>query len=108
MCGLNISLVYKVFMAGTNYHPFLNAIYRNTNVQFWLLQIIGWFGLSLISFLSLTLWYDQQGTGYITHTILQSALGVIVSWPLRLLFHFLLFLHKSSLLKQILQPHLLY
>lgn len=88
MCGLNISLVYKVFMAGTNYHPFLNAIYRNTNVQFWLLQIIGWFGLSLISFLSLTLWYDQKGTGYITHTILQSALGVIVSWPLRLLFHF--------------------
>ena len=75
-------------MSNSNYHPFLNAIYRNTNVQFWLLQIIGWFGLSLISFLSLTLWYDQQGTGYITHTILQSALGVIVSWPLRLLFHF--------------------
>lgn len=70
------------------YHPFLNAIYRNNNVQFWLLQIVGWFGLSLISFLSLTLWYDQQGTGYITHTILQSALGVIVSWPLRLLFHY--------------------
>jgi len=75
-------------MSNSNYHPFLNAIYRNTNVQFWLLQIIGWFGLSLISFLSLTLWYDQQGTGYITHTILQSALGVIVSWPLRLLFHY--------------------
>lgn len=78
----------KVVMSNSNYHPFLNAIYRNTNVQFWLLQIIGWFGLSLISFLSLTLWYDQQGTGYITHTILQSALGVIVSWPLRLLFHY--------------------
>ena len=78
----------RFVMSNSNYHPFLNAIYRNTNVQFWLLQIIGWFGLSLISFLSLTLWYDQQGTGYITHTILQSALGVIVSWPLRLLFHY--------------------
>ena len=75
-------------MSVSTHSPFLNAIYRNTNVQFWLLQIIGWFGLSLISFLSLTLWYDQQGTAYITHTILQSALGVIVSWPLRLLFHF--------------------
>jgi two-component system LytT family sensor kinase len=75
-------------MSESIHHPILNAIYRNTNVQFWLLQIIGWFGLSLISFLSLTLWYDQQGTGYISHTILQSALGVIVSWPLRLLFHF--------------------
>ena len=75
-------------MSDTVYPPFLNAIYRNTNVQFWLLQIIGWFGLSLISFLSLTLWYDQQGPGYITHTILQSALGVLVSWPLRTLFHY--------------------
>ncbi|MGC6480876.1 MAG: sensor histidine kinase [Porticoccaceae bacterium] len=75
-------------MSDTVYHPFLNAIYRNTNVQFWLLQIIGWFGLSLISFLSLTLWYDQRGSGYITHTILQSALGVLVSWPLRTLFHY--------------------
>ena len=75
-------------MSDTVYHPFLNAIYRNTNVQFWLLQIIGWFGLSLISFLSLTLWYDQRGPGYITHTILQSALGVLVSWPLRTLFHY--------------------
>lgn len=75
-------------MSDTVYHPFLNAIYRNTNVQFWLLQIIGWFGLSLISFLSLTLWYDQWGPGYITHTVLQSALGVLVSWPLRTLFHY--------------------
>lgn len=75
-------------MANSGYHPYLNAIYRNTDVQFWLLQIIGWFGLSLISFLSLTLWYDQQGSGYIGHTLLQSALGVLVSWPLRYLFHF--------------------
>ncbi|MDG1693973.1 MAG: histidine kinase [Porticoccaceae bacterium] len=75
-------------MTNSVYHPYLNAIYRNTDVQFWLLQIIGWFGLSLISFLSLTLWYDQQGSGYIGHTLLQSALGVLVSWPLRYLFHF--------------------
>ena len=75
-------------MADSVYHPVLYALYRNTNVQFWFLQVIGWFGLSLISFLSLTLWYDQHGVGYIAHTLLQSALGVIVSWPLRLLFHF--------------------
>ena len=81
-------LFEMVSMSDTVYHPFLNAIYRNTNVQFWLLQIIGWFGLSLISFLSLTLWYDQRGPGYITHTVLQSALGVLVSWPLRKLFHY--------------------
>jgi sensor histidine kinase YesM len=75
-------------MADSVYHPILNALYRNTNVQFWVLQIVGWFGLSLISFLSLNLWYNQQGTGYIAHTLVQSALGVLVSWPLRSLFHY--------------------
>ncbi|MDG2018492.1 MAG: histidine kinase [Porticoccaceae bacterium] len=75
-------------MSNSIYHPFLNAIYRNTNVQFWLLQIVGWFGLSLISFLSISLWYDQNSTDYIYHTLFQSALGVLVSWPLRSLFQF--------------------
>lgn len=75
-------------MADSVYHPILNALYRNTSVQFWLLQIVGWFGLSLISFLSLNLWYNQQGSGYIAHTLVQSALGVLVSWPLRSLFHY--------------------
>lgn len=75
-------------MADSVYHPVLDALYRNSNVQFWFLQIFGWFGLSIISFLSLSLWYDQHGTGYVVHTLLQSALGIIVSWPLRLLFHF--------------------
>ncbi len=75
-------------MVDSVYHPFLDALYRNTNVQFWVLQIIGWFGLSLISFLSLTLWYNQQSAAYIAHTLLQSALGVLVSWPLRPLFHY--------------------
>ena len=69
-------------------HPFLNELYRNTNLQFWILQIAGWFGLSLISFLSLTLWYNQQSPSYVAHTLLQSALGVLVSWPLRPLLHY--------------------
>jgi two-component system LytT family sensor kinase len=75
-------------MSESIYNPFLNALYRNTNVQFWLLQILGWFGLSLISFLSLNLWYNQQDSGYIAHTLVQSGLGVLVSWPLRKLFHY--------------------
>lgn len=67
--------------------PFAQELYRNTSYQFWLLQLVGWFGLALISFLSLTLWYDQQGLNYIAHTLLQSVLGILVSWPLRPLFH---------------------
>lgn len=72
----------------SSYHPLIEALYRNSNYQFWILQIVGWFGLSLISFLSLTLWYNQQGVAYIAHTLLQSALGVCVSWPLRWVFHY--------------------
>ena len=76
-------------MVETNIHPIAQILYRNTNYQFWLLQLIGWFGLALISFLSLTLWYDQQEFNYIAHTLLQSLLGICVSWPLRSLFHYL-------------------
>lgn len=71
-----------------NYHPFVDTLYRNTNYQFWILQLVGWFGFALLSFLSLTLWYNQQEPAYIAHTILQSAMGVLVSWPLRPLFHY--------------------
>ncbi len=76
-------------MVETNIHPSVQALYRNTNYQFWLLQLVGWFGLALISFLSLTLWYDQQEFNYIAHTLLQSLLGILVAWPLRPLFHYL-------------------
>lgn len=69
-------------------HPYIALVYSSRHLQFWILQIVGWFGLSLISFLSLTLWYGQQSSSYIGHTLLQSGLGVIVSWPLRSLFHF--------------------
>ena len=75
-------------MIATEHHPYIALLYRSKDLQFWILQISGWFGLSLISFLSLTLWYNQQGPAYIGHTLLQSGLGIIVSWPLRSLFHF--------------------
>ena len=60
-------------MVETNLNPVLKRFYANTNAQFWVLQLVGWFGLSLISFFSLTLWYDQQtDAGYIAHTPLPS------------------------------------
>ena len=76
-------------MVETSIRPLAQALYHNTNYQFWLLQLVGWFGLALISFLSLTLWYDQQEFNYIAHTLLQSLLGILVAWPLRPLFHYL-------------------
>ena len=75
-------------MVEQNLPAFIKAFYRNTTYQFWVLQLIGWFGLCLISFLSLTLWYNQQSFAYIAHTLLQSVLGILVAWPLRPLFHY--------------------
>ena len=76
-------------MNQTTINPWLGKLYRDRNTQFLFLQIVGWFSLSLISFFSLTLWYNQQSFAYISHTLLQSVLGVAVSWPLRSVFHYL-------------------
>ena len=77
-------------MEESNFHPLAAKFYQDSNAQFLFLQLIGWFGLSLVSFFSLTLWYDQQAQlTYVAHTLVQSALGMAVSWPLRSLAHYL-------------------
>jgi two-component system LytT family sensor kinase len=76
-------------MNETTIYPLLGKLYRDRNMQFLFLQIVGLLSLSLISFFSLTLWYNQQSIAYIAHTLLQSVMGVAVSWPLRSVFHYL-------------------
>ncbi len=56
---------------------------ENQNIQFWTLHIGGWFGIAIISFLSLNLGYNQLEWSYMEHGLLQSVLGIITSWPLR-------------------------
>jgi sensor histidine kinase YesM len=51
--------------------------------QFWLLQFGGWLGLAIVGFFSLNLWYNQPELSYLGHTLLQSAIGLLISWPLR-------------------------
>ena len=58
----------------------------NREAQFWLLQFVGWLGISLISYVSLNLWYNQPQLTYVLHNVLQSLLGIALSWPLRLVF----------------------
>lgn len=50
--------------------------------QFWLLQVIGWGGLGMVTFFSLTLWYATVSWAHISHTLVQSLLGMILSVPL--------------------------
>ncbi len=62
------------------------AVVASREAQFWLLQFAGWLGISLISYVSLNLWYDQPQLTYVLHNVLQSFLGIALSWPLRLVF----------------------
>lgn len=59
-----------------------SAVYSNRTYQFWMLQLIGWGGLGMVTFFSLTLWYATATWSHISHTIVQSALGMVLSIPL--------------------------
>lgn len=51
--------------------------------QYWTFQIAGWSAMALLSYLSLTVWYNPGEIAPALHTVLQSALGIVVSHPLR-------------------------
>lgn len=51
--------------------------------QYWSFQIAGWSAMALLSYLSLTVWYNPGEVAPALHTVLQSALGIVVSHPLR-------------------------
>ena len=60
----------------------VRAVYNNRVYQFWLLQLIGWGGLGMVTFFSLTLWYATATWDHVSHTIVQSLLGMTLSIPL--------------------------
>ena len=64
-------------------HSLVQHLMESQNSQFWLLQVLGWSGLSLISYFSLNLWYDQPEFSYVVHNLLQSVLGILLTWPMR-------------------------
>ena len=53
---------------------------------FWILQVLGWFGVSLVTYVSLSLPYDQFEVAYLAHNLIQSVLGLLLSLPLRYIF----------------------
>lgn len=69
-------------MTGQRFQAVINTVYSNRAYQYWLLQIIGWGGLAMVTFFSLTLWYATASWSHVSHTILQSLLGMLLSIPL--------------------------
>jgi sensor histidine kinase YesM len=62
------------------------SISENPIYLFWFLQFCFWSFVSLISLVSLTLWYVQIDVVHLNHTFLQSFIGVIFSMPLYWVF----------------------
>lgn len=58
----------------------------NPATQFWSLNVLGWLGISLVTYLSLSLPYSQFELSYLAHNLLQSLLGMAMSVPMRAAF----------------------
>mgnify|MGYP000430337468 CR=1 FL=1 len=61
----------------------VESLYQSPAYQFWLLQLVYWSGVSLVTFFTLTLWYGHYGWMHISHTIFQGLLGAALALPLR-------------------------
>lgn len=64
----------------------LNLISKKPVYLFWFLQICFWSFVSLISLVSLTLWYVQIDVAHLNHTFLQSVIGIVFTLPLYWIF----------------------
>ncbi len=75
-------------MTKTNRRKWVKKVFLDTRHQFWGFQITGWLLLAFLTYFSLTYLYHPTELAYALHPLLQSAIGVVVSWPMRGLFHY--------------------
>lgn len=62
------------------------TLLHNQIGQYWIGQFVFWFGLSVIPFLGMVLWYNDAQTTHIVHIFLQAALGLALSIPLGVIY----------------------
>ena len=72
--------------SGNNILNAYGRVLGNDNALFWSLQLFGWTGISLLTYLSLSVPYDQYELAYLAHNISQSVVGLVLSIPLRPIF----------------------
>lgn len=63
-----------------------SRLVKDDETLFWILQCLGWTGISLLTYLSLSVPYDQYELSYLAHNIAQSIAGFLLSTPLRYLY----------------------
>ena len=61
----------------------MRRLNQNTELQFWLAQVMGWSAYSLVTFFALTFWDDNVTLSHVLHIALQALLGILCTWPLR-------------------------
>ena len=59
------------------------GLYQSSAYQFWLLQLLYWSGVCVVTFFTLTLWYGHYGWIHVSHTIFQGLMGAALALPLR-------------------------
>ena len=63
-----------------------SRLVKDDETLFWILQCLGWTGISLLTYLSLSVPYDQYELSYLAHNVAQSLVGFLLSTPLRYLY----------------------
>jgi len=65
------------------FHRLAQVFYTDRDYRFWVFQCAGWSGYSIVTFLSITVMDGNASLPHVFHIIIQSALGILTSWPLR-------------------------
>lgn len=63
-----------------------NGLMKTDSRMFWVLQATAWVTLGLAWYLFYTYTFGQNELPYVIHPLLQSVLGVFISWPMRYVF----------------------
>lgn len=61
----------------------MRSFYQSSTSQFWMLQLLYWSGVCLVTFFTLTLWYGHYGWLHFSHTLFQGLVGAFLALPLR-------------------------
>lgn len=62
----------------------INLRLQSREQEYWLFQVAGWTAFTVLSYFSLTIWYNPGQWPYLMHTIVQSVIGLFLSHPLRM------------------------
>jgi LytS/YehU family sensor histidine kinase len=55
-------------------------------ILFWVLQVLGWGALFIVSTLTLTLSYNELSWTFVVYELIRSVLGILFTWPMKVYY----------------------